>query len=74
MPAEEVLEEKILTVEGYLKLFAEGSADYEMVRKRAENLASIKIVLLKDASGRKVEDTTFFEKTGVQYTIRSVLD
>jgi hypothetical protein len=71
---EEILEEKTLTVDEYLKTFEQGSADYDMIKQRSANLASIKLVRLKDARGRLCEDTTFFEKTGVHYTIRSVLD
>ena len=70
---EEILEEKELSVEDYLKLFEAGSADYEMVKKEAEKLEKIRITLVKDSKGRRAEDTTFFEKNGMKYTIRSIL-
>ncbi len=70
---EETLEEREMSVEEYLGLFQEGSADFEMVSKRAAGLERILVRRLRDGQGRLLEDTTFFEKGGVQYTIRNVL-
>jgi hypothetical protein len=71
--ADEILEEKELSIDEYLKIFAEGSADYELVKKRSSMLSRIVIKKVSDPSGRLMEDTTFFEKSGVEYTIRTIL-
>ena len=71
---EQVLEEKELSVEAYLQLFAEASSDYQLVKKSADKLSRIVVKRLQDQGGRIFEDTTFFEKSGVQYTIRTALD
>ena len=71
--AEQILEEKELSLEDYLKLFAEASADYQLVKKNSDKLSRIHIKKISSA-GQIFEDTTFIEKSGIQYTIRTVLD
>jgi hypothetical protein len=71
--SEQILEEKDLSVEEYLKMFAEASADYALVVKGSAKLSRIVIKKISGPSGQLFEDTTFIEKTGVQYTIRTVL-
>jgi hypothetical protein len=72
MPGE-ILEEKELSLEDYLKLFEESSADYQLVKKNSDKISRILIKKISEG-GRLFEDTTFIEKSGVQYTIRSVLE
>ena len=71
--AEEILEEKDLSIEDYLALFKDAPTDHELIKKRSGNIAKITIKRLRNAEGREFEDTTFVEKTGVTYTIRTVL-
>lgn len=71
--ADEIIEEKDLSIEDYLALFKDAPTDLELITKRSGNIARIVVKKLRDASGRQFEDTTFIEKTGVQYTIRTVL-
>jgi hypothetical protein len=71
---DQVLEVKELSIEEYLGLFQADSADFSLVKSRSDRLAKIVLKKVKDASGRVFEDTTFIEKTGVQYTIRAKMD
>ena len=71
--AEEILEEKELSLEDYLKLFEESSADYQLVKKNSDKISRIRIRKVAEG-GRIFEDTTFTEKSGISYTIRSVLE
>jgi hypothetical protein len=68
--SEEILQERELSIEDYLKLFSESSVDYELLRTRSEKLKAIRLKTLRGADGALYEDTTFVEKTGVTYTIR----
>ncbi len=67
---EDVLEERELSIEDYLKHFSPDSADYAVVKTRSEKLKSIRLTKLRGADGTLYEDTTFVEKTGITYTIR----
>jgi hypothetical protein len=71
--ADQVIEEKELSLEDYLASFDPESVDYKLLKERSAKLARIVVKKIIDASGRACEDTTFIEKTGVQYTVRSVL-
>jgi hypothetical protein len=71
--ADEVLEEKEWTVEEYLAQFDAASPDYALIRQRSANLKSIVVKKLRTPFGQMFEDTVFFEKTGLSYTIRSRL-
>ena len=68
--SEEILEERQLSIEDYLKLFSESSVDYELVKARSDKLKEIHLKTLRGADGVLYEDTTFVEKTGVTYSIR----
>ncbi len=68
--SEEVLQERQFSIEDYLKLFSEDSADYTLVKGRAERIQHILLKTLRGADGLLYEDSTFVEKTGVTYTIR----
>jgi hypothetical protein len=70
---EQILEEKELSLEEYLGLFEKNSADYQLIKKNSDKLSHIHIKKIADG-GRIFEDTTFFEKSGIQYTIRTVLE
>jgi hypothetical protein len=70
---DEVLEEKDWTVEDYLALFDEQSPDTLLIRERSANLARITVRKVRTANGHVFEDTTFTEKTGAVYTIRTRL-
>ena len=72
--SDQLLEERDLSIEEYLAIFDAASVDYELIKKRSANLSRIIIKKLRDSTGRLVEDTTFVEKTGVTYTVRSRLD
>lgn len=71
--ADQVIEEKDLSIDEYLALFDAQSVDYPLIKKRSEKLSRIIVKKLSDSAGRLCEDTTFIEKTGIQYTIRSML-
>ena len=71
--ADEVVEQRELSVAEYLGLFDPQSADYAYVAQRAERLQSIQVRKLRTPSGGLVEETEFLEKTGVRYTIRARL-
>ena len=71
--SEQILEEKDLSLEEYLGLFEESSPDYQLVKKSSDKISRIQIKKIADG-GRVFEDTTFIEKSGVKYTIRSVLE
>ena len=72
--ADQVLEERDMGIEEYLGLFDPQSVDYPLIQKRAEKLARIVVKKVADPSGRVREDTTFIEKSGIQYTVNSFLD
>ena len=72
--ADQVVEERDLSIEEYLAIFDPASVDYALIKTRSEKLSRIILKKLVDASGRLVEDTTFVEKTGVTYTVRNVLN
>jgi len=71
--ADEVLEQREVTVADYLKLFDHDTADYAYVAGRSDRLQSIVVKKLRTPSGQIFEDTTFVEKTGVTYTVRARL-
>jgi hypothetical protein len=70
---DQVLEERDLSIEEYLAIFDSASVDYALIKTRSEKLSRIIIKKLRDPSGRLCEDTTFIEKSGVKYTVRSML-
>jgi hypothetical protein len=70
---EELVSERAMSVEEYLAHFAEGSADFELVKQRSAAIKSILQRTLRDASGATFVDTVFHEKNGVSYTIRARL-
>jgi hypothetical protein len=71
--ADEVLEEREWTVAEYLTLFDAGSPDHELIRQRSAGLKSIVVKKLRTPFGTMFEDTTFIEKSGITYTIRTRL-
>jgi hypothetical protein len=71
--ADEVLEEKEWTVAGYLSCFDPSAPDTALIRERSEKLKSIVVKKLRTPSGQIFEDTTFNEKGGASYTIRTRL-
>ena len=71
--ADQVLEERDLSLDDYLASFDSESVDYQLLKERSAKISRIVIKKIKDPSGRVCEDTTFIEKTGVQYTVRTVL-
>lgn len=73
MPEKEILEERDLSVADYLGLFDPESADHPLLAQRSDRLERIVVQKVRE-NGRLFEDTTFFEKTGVKYTVRTVLD
>ncbi len=72
--ADRVIEEKDISIEDYLKLFEGHSADYELIKKNSDRLSRVVVKKVEDASGSLFEDTTFIEKSGLNYTIRSKID
>jgi hypothetical protein len=72
--ADEVLEQREVTVADYLKLFDSGSADFAYVAGRAERLQSIVVKKLRTPSGQIFEETVFVEKGGATYAVRARLD
>jgi hypothetical protein len=71
--ADEVLEEKEWSVADYLKLFDPDAPDTSLIRARSENIKSIVVKKLRTPSGQIFEDTTFNEKGGASYTVRTRL-
>jgi hypothetical protein len=71
--ADEVVEQRELSVADYLGLYDAASADYAYVAKRSTLLQSIQVRKLRTPSGEMFEETEFVEKTGVRYTIRARL-
>jgi hypothetical protein len=71
--ADEVVEQRELSVAEYLALFDARSADYAYVAQRAERLQSIRVRKLRTSSGGMVEETEFVEKTGARYSVRERL-
>ncbi len=69
--ADELLEEKEWTVAQYLELFDPTAPDTALIRERSSKIQSIVVKKLRAPSGQIFEDTTFVEKTGASYTIRS---
>jgi hypothetical protein len=69
--AEEVLNERSMSIDEYLALFEKGSGDYELVKTRSGNIREIIVKQIRGDGGQLYEDTTFIEKTGVTYTIRA---
>jgi hypothetical protein len=72
--ADRVIEEKDLSIEEYLAVFDPASVDYALIKERSQRLSKITVKKVADASGRLFEDTTFTEKTGIHYTVRSVVE
>jgi hypothetical protein len=72
--ADELLEQREMTVADYLKLFDSASADFAYVAGRAERLQSIVVKKLRTPSGQIFEETVFTEKGGATYAVRSRLD
>ena len=73
MEDESVLEERTWTVREYLEGFDPDSPDTELVRQRAQKLASIVVRRVRDGSGRCFEDTEFVEISGARYRVRVAL-
>jgi hypothetical protein len=73
MGEKEVLTERELSVEEYLALFDPQSADHPLLAQRSVRLERILVQTVRER-GRLFEDTTFIEKTGVKYTVRTVLE
>lgn len=71
--SDQLIEERDMSIKEYLSMFDEQSVDYPLLKTRSEKLARIVVKKMQDPSGRLVEDTTFIEKSGIQYTIRSML-
>jgi len=71
---DEIIESRELSVEEYLKTFDPESVDYETVKKRSDRLEKVVVKKVKAENGRMFEDSTFIEKTGIQYTVRTVLE
>lgn len=71
--ADEVLEEKEWTLAQYLELFDPTAPDTALIRARSEKIQSIVVKKLRAPSGQIFEDTTFVEKAGASYTIRTKL-
>jgi len=71
--AEKMIEEKSLSIEDYLGMFESASADFQMVQQRSAQLDHIEIRVMEAEDGNRYEDTTFFEKSGVRYTVRAKL-
>lgn len=72
--SDQLIEEREMSIEEYLSMFDSQSVDYPLLKTRSEKLAKIVVKKLRDSGGRLLEDTTFIEKTGIQYTVRSFLD
>ena len=69
----EILEERELSVADYLALFDPQSADHPLLTQRSEKIERILVQKVRER-GRLFEDTTFIEKIGVKYTVRTVLE
>ncbi len=72
--SEELVEEKEITVEGYLAMFDVDSPDHAILKQRAEKISKIIIKKIRRDDGQNFEDTTFIEKSGVTYTVRARMD
>ena len=71
--ADEVVEQRELSVAEYLALFDAGTADYAYVAERSGRLQSIQVRKLRTSSGEMFEETEFVEMTGIRYAVRSRL-
>jgi hypothetical protein len=70
---DEVLEEKEWSVADYLAAFDPEAPDTQVIRERSDKLKSITLRKVRTPDGRLFEDTTFTEKAGASYTIRTRL-
>ncbi len=71
---DEIIESRELSVEEYLMTFDPDSVDYDLVKKRSDRLEKVVVKKVKAENGRLFEDSTFIEKTGIQYTVRTVFE
>jgi hypothetical protein len=71
--ADELLEQKEWTIAQYLELFDPSAPDTALIRARSDKIQSIVVKKLRAPSGQVFEDTTFIEKAGASYTIRTRL-
>jgi hypothetical protein len=67
-----IVEEREMSIGEYLGMFDPESVDFALIKERSAKIARIVVKKVQSPSGQIFEDTTFTEKNGVTYTVRSI--